>query len=544
MTRLRASIAPLLQSVVPVPDDPFHLPRRALRLPRAMSVPPELRRPTSGGDVERRLALLVNPFYPKSPHGSFGKHVLTPSLSLTSIAGATPPAWRVTYWDENLLQGAPPADLVPEVVGITVHLTFARRAYELAAWYRALGSIVVLGGMHVDSCPDEASPHADAISIGDGVQTWPAILADVERGRLTSRYEASFERDYNLDPRPRRDLVPHDCFLTTTSIIASRGCRNRCAFCYMATEGVRMPYRTRDPQDIARQIVSDDTPFAVFVDNNLGASPDYLRRLCAALKPLEKIWSAAVTLDVTDDPSVVRDMARAGCTGVFIGFETLNDENLASARKRTPKVQDYARRVRIFHDHGIQVNGSFVVGFDGDRRDTFATLAEWIETNRLECATFHILTPYPGTPLFRQLEAEGRLLHRNWDLYDTAHVVFRPKHLTPEELLLGYDWLYRRLFSHRSIWNRRPAALSQLPDYLAGAYLYKRSNSLWRFLIRHRLVRAAWRPLVERARRRHLARRWCSDPRRGDPADRPYGYQAEGAHSPAVNAPPSAALTP
>jgi radical SAM superfamily enzyme YgiQ (UPF0313 family) len=153
-----------------------------------------------------------------------------------------------------------------------------------------------------------------------------------------------------------------------------------------------------------------------------------------------------VTLDVTGDPALVREMALAGCTGVFIGFESLTDQNLADARKRTPRAEDYARRLRIFRDHGIQVNGIFVVGFDGDRKDTFATLVQWIEANRMECATFHILTPYPGTPLFRRLEAEGRLLHRDWEKYDTAHVVFRPKHLTPEELLLGYDWLYRGCF--------------------------------------------------------------------------------------------------
>jgi len=490
-----------------VPDDPFHQPRPPLWLPPAMATAPALGSHRRDGPVERCFALLVNPFYVKSAHGSFGKHVLTPSLSLTSIAGATPPNWRVGYWDENLLQGPPPADPLPEVVGITVHLTFARRAYELADWYRARGAIVVLGGLHVQSCPDEAVPHANAISVGDGVQTWPAILRDVERGELRPRYEATFDRDYNLDPPPRRDLIPRAGFLTTTSVIASRGCQNRCKFCYLATEGLRIPYRVRDPLEIARQIERDGQPYAVFVDNNLGANRDYLRRLCGAVGPLEMIWSAAVTLDLTDDPSLVREMALAGCSGVFIGFETLTDENLAQARKRGPKAEDYGRRVRIFHDHGIQVNGSFVVGFDGDRKDTFTTLAEWIEANRLECATFHILTPYPGTPLYRQLEAEGRLLHRNWDLYDTSHVVFRPKHLTPDELLLGYDWLYRRLFSHASIWRRRPAALSELPTYLAGGYLYKRSNRLWRFLIAHRLVHAAWRPLVERARRRHLARR-------------------------------------
>jgi radical SAM superfamily enzyme YgiQ (UPF0313 family) len=488
-----------------IPDDPFYQPRPPRSLPRAMAIAPTLGA-GRGGSVDRGAVLLVNPFYAKSPYGSFGKHVLTPSLSLTSIAAATPPGWRVRYWDENLLQGPPPADPVPQVVGITVHLTFARRAYELAAWYRARGATVVFGGMHVNSLPDEVAPHADAISVGDGVQTWPDILRDVELGTLRPRYEATFDRDYDLDPPPQRDLLPRDAFLTTTSVVASRGCSNRCAFCYLATDGLRMPSRVRSPFDIARQIEADGQPYFVFVDNNLGARHDYLRQLCRAVQPLGKIWSAAVTLDVTDDPSLLQDMALAGCTGVFIGFETLNDENLANARKRTPRAEDFGRRVRLLHEHGIQVNGSFVVGFDGDRRDTFATLAQWIEAHRLACATFHILTPYPGTPLFRQLEDESRLLHRDWELYDTAHVVFRPKHLTPDELLLGYDWLYRRLFSHASVWARRPETCSDLATYLAGAYLYKHSNRLWRFLIEHRLVHAAWRPLIERARRRHQAR--------------------------------------
>jgi radical SAM superfamily enzyme YgiQ (UPF0313 family) len=140
----------------------------------------------------------------------------------------------------------------------------------------------------------------------------------------------------------------------------------------------------------------------------------------------------------------------------------------------------------------------------------------------MACATFHILTPYPGTPLFRQMEAEGRLLHRDWNKYDTAHCVFRPKHMTPEELELGYDWMYRRVFSHASIWRRRPESLAAIPTYLAGAYLYKRCNRLWHFLIRKRLVRAVWRPLVELTRLRHLAfrRRLESSTSHGRPLPR------------------------
>jgi radical SAM superfamily enzyme YgiQ (UPF0313 family) len=465
---------------------------------------PALDPAAGGGAVEARYALLINPFYPKDPNASFGKHVLTPTLALTSFAATTPEHWRVAYWDENLLDGRPPFQPLPEVVGITVHLTFARRAFELARWYRQRGSKVVLGGLHVLSCPEECAPHADALALGDGVQLWPWILADVEAGRLQSRYAATYETDYRDDPAPRRSLAPRKSFLTTTSLIATRGCHNRCGFCYLATDGLRMPYRMRDPAQIAAEFEADGQPYAVFVDNNLGSRREYLRALCHALRPLKKIWSAAVSIDVTDDPGLIREMALAGCTGVFVGFESLADENLMEAHKKTPKTADYARRVHMLHDNGIQVNSSFVLGFDHDRKDVFARTAEWVEQNRLECSTFHILTPYPGTPLFRQMEAAGRLLHCDWTLYDTAHAVFRPKHMTPDELEQGYSWIYERLFSHRSIWRRRPEDWRAAPTYLAMSYLYKRSNWFWHLLIRRHLVHAAWRPLVELTRVRHL----------------------------------------
>jgi radical SAM superfamily enzyme YgiQ (UPF0313 family) len=459
---------------------------------------------TPAARLEPRYALLINPFYPKDPNTSFGKHVLTPTLALTSFAAATPAHWRVKYWDENLLQGRPSYDPLPEVAGITVHLTFARRAYELAEWYRRRGSKVILGGLHVLSCPEECAPHADALALGDGVQLWPRILADVERGRLLPRYVATYENDYREDPVPRRSLLPRQSFLTTSSLIATRGCHNRCGFCYLSTGGLRMPYRMRDPAQIAAEFEADGQPYGVFIDNNLGSRRDYLRALCRALRPLNKIWSAAVCIDVTDDPPLIREMALSGCTGVFIGFESLSDQNLREARKKTPRTAEYARRVRLLHDCGIQVNSSFVLGFDHDRKDVFARTAEWIEQNRIDCATFHILTPYPSTPLFRQMEAEGRLLHRDWSLYDTAHAVFRPRHMTPEELEHGYAWIYSRLFSHASIWSRRPEDWRAVAPYLAMAYLYKRSNRFWHILIKHNLVHVVWRPLVELTRLRHL----------------------------------------
>lgn len=469
-----------------------------------MSRPPVLDPAIPAGPIQPRYALLVNPFYAKDPNGSFGKHVLTPTLALTSFAATTPEHWQVRYWDENLLDGRPPFAVMPEVVGITVHLTFARRAFELAQWYRSRGSKVVLGGPHVLTCPEECAPYADALAVGDGVQIWPRVLADVESGCLRSQYVATYENDYREDPAPRRSILPRSSFLTTTSLMATRGCHNRCGFCHLATDGLRMPYRMRDPHQIAAEFLADGQPYAVFTDNNLGSNREYLRQLCDVLRPLNRIWSAAVSLDVTDDPTLIRAMALAGCTGVFVGFESLTDENLADAGKKTPKAADYSRRVRMLHENGIQVNGSFVLGFDHDRKDVFTRTADWIEENRLECATFHILTPYPATPLFRQLEAEGRLLHRDWALYDTAHAVFRPKHMSAEELEQGYTWIYQRLFSHASIWRRRPADGRAVAPYLAMSYLYKRSNRFWRLLIKHHLVHAAWRPLVELTRLRHV----------------------------------------
>jgi len=448
--------------------------------------------------------LLVNPFYAKDPYASFGKHVLTPTLALTSLAGATPADWSIAYWDENLLQGPPPLEPFPHVVGISVHLTFARRAYEIARWFRERGALVVLGGLHVLSCPDEAALHADAIAIGEGTQVWPEILRDAARGELRAVYRGDYSRPYRDEPAPRRSVLPRRSFLTTTSLIATRGCHNRCGFCYLATDGLHMPYRMRDPEQVVAEVREDGRPYAVFVDNNLGSNREYLRALCDALRPLDVIWSAAVTIDVTDDPSLVRAMALAGCTGVFVGFESLTDANLHEARKKTPSAEDYARRVALLHSQGIQVNGSFVLGFDHDGPDVFERTVAWIEEARLECATFHVLTPYPGTPLFRQMESEQRLLHRDWTLYDTAHVVFRPARMTPEELAEGYTWCYERLFSHASIWRRRPDDWRAIAPYLAMAYLYKRSNRAWRFLIRHELTATVWHPLVEWTRRRHV----------------------------------------
>jgi radical SAM superfamily enzyme YgiQ (UPF0313 family) len=475
--------------------------------PGTMRVAPVLDESLHAGAPRPFYALLINPFYRKDPNGSFGKHVLTPSQALTALAAGTPSQWEVRIWDENLLQGPPPHQPLPQVVGITVHLTFANRAYVLSRWYRCRGSKVVLGGPHVVACPEEAAQHADAICLGEGAQVWPQILRDAEAGKLEERYEGSFRKCFRDDPKPRRDLLDDRDWLTPASLLATRGCSQRCDFCLMSTRGLAMPYQVKPPSEVADEFAATGEPYGVFVDNNLSASCDYLKALCEALRPLGRIWSAAVTSDVGNNPELTRAMALAGCVGVFISFESLTPENLCDANKPRAHPERYANQVKAFHDAGIQVNGSFVFGFDHDRPEVFEHTARWIEENRLACATFHILTPYPGTPLFRKLESEGRLLHRHWELYDTANAVFQPAQMTPEQLEAGYAWLYQRIFSLPSIWRRRPEQAPMLASYLAMSLLYKKMNFLWPWVIRWRLTHGLWRPLVDRAQRRHS--RWC-----------------------------------
>ena len=235
-------------------------------LPKEMRVAAKLNQPPIPVQEPRKsYALLINPFYPKDPHASLGKHVLTPTLAATtSIAAATPVDWEVRYWDENLLQGPPPSEPFPEVVGITVHLTFALRAYELARWYRERGAKVVLGGLHVMACADEAGPHADALALGEGVQIWGQILRDVAAGKLEPVYRGNYREPYA--PRSRCRAFARlgsgaPGFLTTTSLIATR--RDVITAANFATSRpgwlAHMPYQMRwNVEQIAAEFRSDD----------------------------------------------------------------------------------------------------------------------------------------------------------------------------------------------------------------------------------------------------------------------------------------------
>ncbi len=461
--------------------------------------------------TERSLLLLINPRYRRNPCSSAARHALTPSLALPTIAAATPAPWRVKFHDENIAPGEPPIAPVPEVVGITVHTAFAYRAYDIARRYRALGSRVVLGGLHVTALPREAAQHADAVVTGEGAGVWPSVLDGVRSGTLRDgaivRVDARHP-GYADQPWPRRDILPRGAFLTNASIIATRGCTQRCGYCYLSTRGLDVPYQKRPVCDVVAEIDAIGERYVVFTDNNLMADPAYGAELCRALQPRKLLWSAAVTVDVARHPDLVRLMAASGCHGVFIGLETLSDDTLRAQRKRTLAPSTYMRALQLLAEHGIEVNGSFVFGFDADGPDVFDRTLAFIVEQRLACATFHILTPYPGTPLFEQLDREGRILTRDWSSYDTAHVVFRPRRMTPRQLEEGYRRAYKQLYAWSTVFARRPrAGLVRTGGYIAVTALYKKWDWLWRGLVPLRLTHAVWRPIVEAHRRLSLAQR-------------------------------------
>jgi len=454
--------------------------------------------------------LLVNPRYHRNPCSSAGRHALTPALGLPLLAAATPSSYRVRFHDENLELFDAPLHPLPEVVGITVHTAFAHRAYELADRYRRHGVRVVLGGLHVTALPDEARFHADAVVVGDGVPVWADVLAGLRNGSLRGGkvVRGSFaEPGYAAIPWPDRTILPRGAFLTNAAILATRGCTGRCGFCYMATRGLRCPYQQRPVEDVLAEIDAMGEPYVVFTDNNLMADLDYGRHLVQGLRQRSLIWSAALTVDAARDPQLVAEMGASGCQGVFIGLETLEDRNLAEQHKHTLPPSRYREAVRLFHDAGIQVNGSFVFGFDHDGPEVFDRTLHFIVEEHLECATFHILTPYPGTPLFESLEAQGRILTRDWSQYDTAHVVFRPARMSPDQLLAGYRQCYQRLYSWPTIFARRPSGLTRTAAYLLMTLLYKKWDGVFRATAPLRLTHGLWSPLVEIHRRMHLAGR-------------------------------------
>jgi radical SAM superfamily enzyme YgiQ (UPF0313 family) len=424
------------------------------------------------------------------------KYSLFPPLGLATLAGYLRQDDDVTLCDEHVEPLR--LDDRPDLVALEVYVTSARRAYAIADHYRRKGSHVVLGGLHVTSLPAEAAAHADTICLGPGEDTWPRLLDDFRHGRAQRIYR-SRTRTLIGAPRPRRDLIKRRLYLVPNSVVVSRGCPHSCDFCYKPAffEGGRGFY-TQAVDAVLEEIAALPGRHLYFLDDHLFADAGFAMALCQGLSGMGRVWQAAGTVASILRPGLMEKAARAGLRSLFVGFETLAPEALATHGKRHNLGRDYERAVRHLHDLGIMVNGSFIFGMDGDDADTCDRTVEWAIKTGVETATFHVLTPYPGTALFRRMETEGRLLHRDWDLYDTRHAVFRPLGMTPEALEAGYWRAYRDFYRWGALLRgvRAHAQLGGALRHLAFAAAWKKAEPLWNAIIGLKRVADA-RPLLE-----------------------------------------------
>src|SRR6195256_413767 len=396
----------------------------------------------------------------KSPLFRPIKYSLFPPLGLATLAAYLDPNDEVTLTDEHVETLNMDDD--PELVVIQVYITSVYRSYKIADHYRRQGAFVVLGGLHVTSLPEEAAQHADAIFLGPGGDTWPRFLKVFEAGPPAPCHESRTRTLVGVPPI-RRDLIRRHLYLVPNSIVVSRGCPHVCDFCYKVAffQGGKQFY-TMEVDSALAEIDRLPGRHLYFLDDHLFGNPKFAAALFDGMAGMGRLWQAAGTVkSVLEQPVVLEKAVRSGLRSLFVGFETVNSANLQDQRKYQNIGRDYAQAIRRLHDLGVMVNGSFVFGMDHDEPDVFDRTVEWGVENGIETATYHILTPYPDTALYRRMEAEGRVLHHDWDLYDTRHVVFRPALLQPAELERGYWRAYRDFYRWGSIW--RGAATKAAP---------------------------------------------------------------------------------
>ena len=426
------------------------------------------------------------------------KYSLFPPLGLATLAAYTDPERDVIDLQDEHVEPLH-LDDEPDVVVIQAYITSARRSYELADRYRERGAHVCLGGLHVTSLPDEAAAHADTIFLGPGEDTWPRFLADYRAGRPARRYVAPAQRSLAGIPPVRRDLIKRHLYLVPNSIVVSRGCPHRCDFCYKDAffEGGNSFYVQAVDEALAE---IDRLPgrHLYFLDDHLLGDPRFASMLFDGMRGMGRLFQGAATVNSVLRPGLLEQAAEAGLRSVFVGLETLDDSNLRVTGKTQNLGRDYGTALARIHDLGIMVNGSFVFGLDEDDDDVFDRTVDWAVERGIETATFHIMTPYPGTGAFRRIEQQGRLLHRDWDRYDTRHAVFQPTRMSPEQLEAGYWRAYRRFYTWRNIARgaaTKPNARGKLRHaaYAAG---WKKFEGLWNAIIRTRQVAHAL-PVLE-----------------------------------------------
>ena len=425
------------------------------------------------------------------------KYSLFPPLGIATLAGHLDDCDEIELCDEHVGQISDEGS--PDLVGIEVYATNARRAYELAAIFRSRGAHVCLGGLHVTACPEEAAPHADTLFLGPGDDTWPVFLGDFRAGRPKSTYRSS-RRCLHDTPRPRRDLIDTRRYLVPNSVVVSRGCPHSCGFCYKESffAGGRSFYTRRVDEALAE---IDELPgrHLFFLDDHLFGDDAFARGLFDGMCGMGRIWQAAGTVESILRPGLMEAAAKSGLRSLFVGFETLSQSGLDACGKPHNRLAEYERAIAHLHELGVMVNASFVFGMDGDGPDVFRRTTEWAVSQGVETATFHILTPYPGTDLFRRFMAEGRILTTDWDRYDTRHAVFAPQGMSAAALERGYRQAYKDFYSWRSIargtiTRKTPAERLRHAAYQVG---WKKAEPMWDVLIRARQLGIAL-PLLER----------------------------------------------
>ncbi|MGE3512597.1 MAG: radical SAM protein [Vicinamibacterales bacterium] len=424
------------------------------------------------------------------------KYSLFPPLGLATLAGYLPDDVAVEIQDEHVERLS--LDDAPDLVVIQVYITSARRAYALADHYRRRGAYVALGGLHVTSLPEEALPHADTVFIGPGEDTWPRFLDDFVRGAPAAVYRSTTRTLAGLPPI-RRELIKRHLYLVPNSIVVSRGCPHHCDFCYKDAffAGGRGFY-TQAVDAALAEIDRLPGRHLYFLDDHLFGDRRFAAALFDGMRGMRRVWQAAGTVQTVLEPGLLERAVDAGLRSLFVGFETLTASNLVEQRKFQNLKPDYAAAARRLHDLGVMINGSFVFGMDGDDVSVFGRTVDWAVGQGIETATFHVLTPYPGTALHQRMAAQGRITCTDWDRYDTRHAVFRPARMTAEQLEQGYQWAYRRFYRWDSI--LRGAAthggLQRGVRHLAYAGGWKKFEPLWDLVIRARRT-GMMRPVLE-----------------------------------------------
>jgi len=440
------------------------IPRPALFFFREWARPRRNAIQESRADIRKRLLLILarndRAFWGKVTRGKTG----FARLSLPTVAGLTPPDWEVTIHDSR----ASPVDSSQDVdlVGITAFTAEIPSAYEIADAFRRRGVSVILGGIHVSALPDEGLQHADAVVIGEAENVWAQALEDFAQGRLQRTYRSPGFCDLQHMVWPRRDLLDRRMYQNGfRTIEATRGCPFDCDYC--AVTGVfGRRYRTRPVADVIAEINAFDRGDIFFVDDNICGRPAYAKELFRALIPLKRAWGGQTSITFARDAELLDLYARSGGRYAFIGFESLSEGNLRNINKQWNHPDAYGEAIRRIHDAGINILGSFIFGLDGDDPSVFDRTFEFVMKHRIDAVQYHILTPFPGTRLYDAMEAQGRIIERDWSRYHTSEVVFRPRQMTPRQLQDGYFRVFRRTYSvsniARRVFARRRGMLNRL----------------------------------------------------------------------------------